>query len=226
MEPDVKVLVGWLVFGASHSVLSHPPVRDRLVARLGDRGFLGVYTLVAFATFVPLAVAFFSNRVSAAVPLPDLARVPGVWWLTMALMFVAIQLIVIGFASPNPVSALMARGETAAVGVLRITRHPGFMGVGLAGFAHLLVNPAPIDRAFFGGMVAYCLIGCAHQDWRKRRAGDAATARFFAETSFLPFGAIASGRNRLVVSELRPVLVVAATAVFLAIFFAHHRIFG
>lgn len=232
MDAVDQVLLGWLAFGGTHTALSHPPLRDRLVTRLGDRGFLLAYSLVAFATFGPLAWIYFSSRVSAAVPLPVLATVPGVWWLTMAMMFVAVNLIVIGFSQPNPVSALMAgmggpqAAGDAARGALRITRHPAFMGVALAGLAHLLVNPAPIDRAFFGGMTVYAVLGCAHQDWRRRRAGGDALARFFAETSFLPFVAIAQGRNRLVVSELRPAILAAAAALFALIFVTHHRIFG
>lgn len=230
------VLLGWLAFGGTHTLLSHPPLRDRLVARLGDRGFLLAYSLVAFATFGPLAWIFFTERVSAAVPLPALVTVPGGWWLTMAMMFVALNLIVIGFSQPNPVSALMAgtggaesggaEREPAARGALRITRHPAFMGVALAGLAHWLVNPAPIDRAFFGGMAIYAVLGCAHQDWRRRRSGGASLERFFAETSFLPFVAIAQGRNRFVFGELRPAILAVAAALFGLLFFTHHRIFG
>ncbi|MBY0398801.1 NnrU family protein [Myxococcota bacterium] len=258
MDAVDQVLLGWLAFGGTHTALSHPPLRDRLVAKLGDRGFLLVYSLVAFATFVPLVRAFFTQRVPGAVPLPVLATVPGIWWLTMAMMFVALNLIVIGFMRPNPVSALMAgigggggagvvvdsavggtamtgrasgrRGHdgagSTARGALRITRHPAFMGVALAGFAHLLVNPAPIDRAFFGGMVVYSILGCAHQDWRRRRAGGPALEGFFAETSFLPFVAIAEGRNRLVVGELPKLGLVASAALFGLLFVTHHRIFG
>ncbi|NJO12951.1 MAG: hypothetical protein HC872_05210 [Gammaproteobacteria bacterium] len=48
-----------------------------------------------------------------------LATVPGIWWLTILLMFVALNLIVIGFASPNPVSNLTGRfGSGGAVGAL------------------------------------------------------------------------------------------------------------
>jgi uncharacterized membrane protein len=100
------------------------------------------------------------------------------------------------------------------------------MGIALAGLSHVLVNPAAIDRAFFGGMALYSVLGCAHQDWRRRRSGDAALAAFFAETSFLPFVAIATGRNRLVLRELRPLVLAAAAALYAAIFFLHHRIFA
>ncbi len=226
MEPTLQVLLGWLLFGGSHTVLSHPPVRDRLVARLGDRVFLLVYSLVALATFVPLVWTVFANRIATPVPLPTLIGVPGIWWLTMLLMFVALNLMLLGFASPNPISSLTGGSGSGAIGVLRITRHPAFMGVALFGVAHLLVNHAPIDRAFFGGLAVYSILGCAHQDWRRRRAGGAELERFFAETSFVPFVAIARGRNRLVLHELRLSVLFAATAVFVVLFFSHHRLFG
>lgn len=228
MEPTTQVILGWLLFGGTHTVLSHPPVRDRLVARLGDRGFLAVYSLVAFATFVPLCWQFFAHRIATPVPLPLLATIPGIAWVTMVLMFVALCLILLGFSSPNPVSALMspAAGASGARGALRITRHPAFMGVALAGLSHCLVNPAAIDRAFFGGMAIYAVAGCAHQDWRRRRAGGAELAPFFAETSFFPFVAILSGRNRFVFDELRPLVLLAAAALYAAIFFFHHRLFA
>lgn len=225
-EATRSVVLGWFVFGGSHTLLSHPPLRSRLVERLGDRGFLVFYSLVAFATFVPLVWVFFAGRTATPVPLPVLVQIPGLHWLTMGLMLVAFLLIILGVANPSPLSELMARGAVGATGALRITRHPLFMGVGLAGAAHGLVNPAPIDRAFFGGMALYALLGCAHQDWRKRRTGDPALARLFAETSYLPFVAILQGRNRLVLSELRPVVLLGAVGVFLLLFWYHHRIFA
>ena len=228
MDSTTQVLCGWLIFGGTHTALSHPPVRDRLVARLGDRGFVGVYSLVAFASFVPLVWTFFANRTATPVPLSALAAVPGLWWLTMLLMFVALNLVLLGFSSPNPVSALVgpAAGSTGrAVGALRITRHPAFMGVALFGIAHLLVNHAPIDRAFFGGVALYSVLGCAHQDWR-RRVGGAELDRFFAETSFFPFVAIAKRGNRLVFRELRPVVLLVGTGAFWLLFFSHHRLFA
>lgn len=230
MDATTQVWLGWLLFGGTHTALSHPPVRDRLVGHFGDNGFLGLYSFVALATFVPLCWGFFANRIATPVPLPVLATIPGLAWLTMALMFVALNLILLGFSSPNPVSALMdragGRSGSGAAGALRITRHPAFMGVALAGLSHVLVNPAAIDRAFFGGMAIYSVLGCAHQDWRRRRTGGSELAAFFAETSFLPFVAIATGRNRLVLRELRPLVLVGAAGLYVAIFVFHHRIFA
>jgi uncharacterized membrane protein len=44
------------LFVATHLLLSHP-LRAPLATRLGAKGFLGLYTLVSFATFVPMVLA-------------------------------------------------------------------------------------------------------------------------------------------------------------------------
>lgn len=226
MSPTVQVLFWWLAFAGTHTLLSHPPVRSALVGRLGVGPFQGVYSLLAFSTFVPLVWTFFGNRDSHAMPLSALVAMPGIWWLTMLFMLAAVVLLVLGFTQPNPVSSLTARKGSGAAGVLRITRHPAFMATAIFGLAHLLVNYDALDRAFFGGMVSYSLLGSWHQDWRKRLHANEEVQRFFAETSFFPFVAIASGRNRFEPRELSPAGLVGAAILFLVIFTYHHRFFG
>jgi uncharacterized membrane protein len=184
-----------------------------------------VFSLVAFATFIPLVWTFSANRATSAVPLTRLAAIPGLWWVTMALMFVALELVVLGFARPNPI-ALTARRGSGAGGILRVTRHPAFMGAALFGFAHLLINHRPIDQVFFGGTFLYSLLGSAHQDWRKRQEGGPAMERFFAETSFLPFAAIVAGRTRFEPREIGAIPVVIGAVLYGVIFVFHHRWFG
>ena len=69
-------------------------------------------------------------------------------------------------------------------------------------------------------------MGGPHLDGRRWRGGGAALAPYFAETSFLPFVAIAQGRNRFAPGELRPVLLLTTAALFVAIFVYHHRLFA
>jgi uncharacterized membrane protein len=226
VDSAIKVLAWWMLFAGTHTVLSHPPIRSRLVSRLGEGVFQGVYSLIAFATFIPLAWTFFANRSSHAMPLPELAMTPGIWWVTMLLNLFAVVLMVLGFSRPNPVSSLTARPGSSAIGVLRITRHPAFMGVAILGLSHLLVNYSAIDRVFFGGTFLYALLGSAHQDWRRHLSADAELRRFFAETSFLPFVAIATGRNRFEPSELRASALIAGVTIFGFVFVFHYRLFG
>ena len=228
MSSAIKVLVWWMLFAGTHTVLSHPPIRSRLVSRLGEGVFQGVYSLIALATFVPLLWTFFTNRSSHAVPLLMLLMTPGIWWVTMLLNLFAVVLLVLGFSRPNPVSSLTAKpgSGSSARGALRITRHPAFMGAGILGLSHLLVNYTAIDRVFFGGTFLYALLGSAHQDWRRRLSADPELRRFFAETSFFPFVAIATGRNRFEPRELRLGALIAGVALFGLVFLFHYRLFG
>ncbi len=226
MGPAITVLMWWLLFAGTHTALSHPPIRARLVNRLGERAFLGVYSLVAFATFIPLVSTYFGNRSSQAVPLAALATAPGIWWVTILLMLLAISLLVLAYSRLNPVSSLMEKSSSGAKGMLRITRHSAFMGLAIFGLAHLFVNHSAIDRAFFGGMFLYALLGAAHQDWRRRQSKKPELQRFFVETSFFPFVAIATGRNRFEPRELRPIALIAAIVIFALVFAFHHRLFG
>ena len=52
----------WGMFAGTHMVLSSLPVRSKLVSRLGEKAFLGLYSLVAFATFIPLVWVYLDNR--------------------------------------------------------------------------------------------------------------------------------------------------------------------
>ncbi|MEA2627333.1 MAG: hypothetical protein QOD06_3378 [Candidatus Binatota bacterium] len=224
MSPAAEVALWWVAFAGTHTVLTHPPVRSALIGRLGVGSFQGVFSLIAFATFVPLVWTFFAARPSTAVPLPSLLDAPR-FWPTMALMAFAVVLVVLGLVQPSPF-AINAQGGPRATGVLRITRHPVFMAVAVFGAAHLLVNHTDLDHVFFGGFVVYSLLGAAHQEWRKRREAGEALRRFYEETSFLPFVALATGRNRLEPRELPVAAIVIAVAAFVLIFVFHHRLVG
>ncbi len=225
MDPVMQVILWWVAFAGTHTLLTHPPVRSALVARLGTGRFQGLFSLVAFATFVPLVWTFFAQRTSTAMPLTRLVQTPGIWWLTMILMFVAFELVVLGFARPNPL-ALTARAGCGASGILRVTRHPAFMGAALFAFAHLLVNHRPLERAFFGGGLVYSILGSAHQDWRKRREAGPEMERFYAETSFFPFIAIAAGRTRWEPREIGGGAFAIGVILYVVVFVFHSRWFG
>ena len=46
MNPVLTIVLLWLAFGTSHIVLSSLWLRGRLVAALGEKGFLGLYSLI------------------------------------------------------------------------------------------------------------------------------------------------------------------------------------
>ena len=185
MSPTLALALLWAGFAGSHMGLSSPPVRSRLVAKLGEPPFLGLYSLVAFAFFVPLIWVYFANKHAG----PLLWGRPGsplVVWLVQLGMAVAFVLVASSLAQPNP-SLVGSRGGEAR-GVFRLARHPLFMGIALWAALHLVVNGAASDVVFFGGMLVFSLVGSRHQDRRKLATAGEEFRRFHASTSFLPFG--------------------------------------
>ena len=78
-------------------------------------------------------------------------------------------------------------------------RHPAFMRAGLFGLVHLMVaNVNAAELVFFAGFPVFAVLGCRHQDQRRRAAGGEALQRFYGQTAFLPFargGALAGLRE-------------------------------
>ena len=184
MTATATILLFWLLFAATHMGLSDNRLRPRLVERLGERGFLGVYSLISLATFVPLVSVYFGNK-HAGPLLWDLGSLPGMRWLMYVGMGVALTLVVSGGAQPSPAS--MMPGKTEVKGVFRVTRHPLFMGVGIFGLLHLLVTPVNASElVFFGGFPIFAVAGCWHQDQRKLVTLGDEYRRFVDETPFLP----------------------------------------
>ena len=188
------------MFAGTHMMLSSLPVRSKLVSRLGEKAFLGLYSLVAFATFIPLVWVYLDNRHGGGV-VWDLAAVPGVRPLAMALAVLGFAVIAGAYRNPSP-AFVGIKKAWGARGLTRITRHPLFMGIALWALSHLLLNGFVTDVLFFGGMLAFSLAGAAHQDARKRATENERLGQFFAESSFWPFAAIIAGRNRLIWQEL------------------------
>lgn len=209
----------WGMFAGTHLVLSSLPVRGQLIARLGEKGFVGLYSLIAFATFIPLVWVYFGNRHAGGV-IWNLAAAPGVRPLGAALAVLAIALIVGGVLHPSPALVGMKQAWGAR-GLTRITRHPLFMGFALWALSHLLLNGFLTDVLFFGGMLAFSLAGAAHQDARKRATEEERLGQFFAESSYWPFGAIIAGRNRLIWRELPWIALAVGAAVAIGIYALH-----
>lgn len=175
----------WLAFAATHVGLSSARVRARLVAALGQTGFLAVYSLLAFATFVPLVRSYFAHKHTGPF-LWYLGAVPGLRPVMYAGMVIVLALIAAALLRPSPAAIVPGKSEVA--GAYHVTRHPMFMAVGLYGILHLLVARVNASElAFFAGFPLFACLGCWHQDRRKLASGDAAFARFHAQTAFLPF---------------------------------------
>lgn len=184
-DPVICIAGWWLAFAFTHMVLSSSIVRPGLVARLGEGPFAGLYSLVALACFIPLVRSYFTNK-HAGPWLWSLAMGPALEWAVYIGMGAALVLVVAGLATPSPAMSVGTSNKEPA-GVLLLTRHPVFMGLGLFGLLHLLPNGAAADLAFFGGFPLFAVIGARHQDHRKMVDGPHGYASFCEQTPFLPF---------------------------------------
>ena len=200
--------------------LSSLPVRRRLVARLGEGVFLGLYSVIAFAIFIPLVRTFFAHK-HAGRWLWVIERGPALRWPMYVGMAIALVLLVAAFVRPGP--AGVVPGEARVAGVYRIARHPLFMAIAIFGVLHCLPNSSVGDIAFFGGGALFALIGAWHQDRRKLAVGVPGYREFYDATPFLPF----TGRETLRgLRELSPVVVAVGLLVTVFVRWFHPRWFG
>jgi uncharacterized membrane protein len=218
MTPTTWIALLWVGFAATHVGLADVRVEPRLRRSLGDLGFLGLYSAVAFALFVPLVWIYFANRHAGAwlwhVPVGPELRV-----VLYAAMTLATILVVAALIRPSP--AAVVPGEAKPSGVYRITRHPLNMGLAILMGLHLIPNGSSADVAFFGGFVAFAVLGSWHQDLRKLHAGDPGFRAFYEATSFWPF----AGRDSLRgLRELPPAVVLGGVAAALAMRWLHGSI--
>jgi len=224
MNAAVWIIFWWGMFAGTHMVLSSLAVRTRLISRLGEKPFLGLYSLIAFATFIPLVSVYFDNRHAGGL-VWNLVAVPGVRHLAMLLAVIGIALILPAVLHPSPALAGIKQAW-ASRGLTRITRHPLFMGIALWALSHMLLNGVVTDLLFFGGLLVFSLVGAARQDMRKRVTDPERLAAFFAETSFWPFAAILAGRNRIAWSELPWLTLVIGAALAAGIYALHPWMFA
>ena len=227
MKEAFLLLLWWVLFAGTHIVLSSSLVRPKLIAAVGERPFLGLYSLVAFATLIPLC--WYYARHKHADPL--LWRTfggPALYLLArdlnLILMALAFVLLVHGLVS-RPPSAMMTSGTPTAYGITRITRHPTFAAIFLFGVAHCLVNGSLSDLIFFGGFAIFSWIGAWHQDTRKVVAIPG-YAEFKDATSFLPFAAVMRAKQPLSPGELRWQVTLLALVLFYLIRAYHPSLFG
>jgi len=199
------MLIAGAMFLVTHLGISSTSLRGWFVGRLGERGYLGFYSLLAFITLGFMIWLYGNLPRHEYFWLPD----PALYQLTKFVMPVAMILLLGGFLVRNPTAvgmegSLAAAGSAAnmARGVNRITRHPVQWSIVLWAAAHLAANGDQVSVAFFGTFLVLGLAGGALIDRKKAAKLGVDWAPFAAVTSNVPFAAIVGGRNRLVLKEL------------------------
>ncbi|CAK0766055.1 NnrU family protein [uncultured Gammaproteobacteria bacterium] len=189
----------WLalaLFLAAHSIPAAPGLRRWLVAVLGERLYLGLYSLLSLALLVWLIAAAVKAPVVPLWPVLDWAP-----WVPVLVMPLAAVLMVSGLTAPNPLSVSFALGvpfDPERPGIVAVTRHPVLWGFGLWAAAHILPNGTLTKVIMFGLFAAFAFAGMALVDFKQRlRLGAEAWRRLAAPTAIVPFAAVVAGRIRL-----------------------------
>lgn len=220
MDPLAQLVLATAAFAVTHFA-SSTPLRGTIAGALGERAWLGLYSLAAFATIGWMAWAY------GKAPFHPLW--PGLRLLPLAVMPVALLLLVAGLMTRNP-SAVRQEGALKyaepARGMIRVTRHPVMWSIMLWAASHILARGDLASLVFFGGFLLVAALGTFLIDARKARALGEDWKRFAAATSNVPFGAIAAGRNRFVAGEIRWRVVLIAAVAYVVLLAAHGPVFG
>ncbi len=195
----ISLALAALAFIGIHLGVSGTVLRDRLVSRIGLRGYMVLFSVASVGAIVWLVSAY---QATAYVPIWGQLE----WWkpFAIALMLPAFLLVVIGLTTPNPTSvAQEGLVDRPPQGIVRITRHPFLVGVAIWSAVHLIGNGDVASLLFFAALLIVAAAGTVSIDAKRRRVlGNKAWDVFASRTSIVPFAAILSGRNNLVAREM------------------------
>lgn len=224
-----KLLIAGVLFLGTHLGISNSPLRPMLMRGLSERGYQGLYSLVALATVVYFVMAY--NDAPRLAYLWNLD--PRLYWAPKLLMLPAFMLLAGGLlgGATQTAAALQGCAEDQARlakltgGMNRITRHPVQWAIALWAASHIVANGDAVSVVFFAAFLLLSLVGALFADRKKAAAFGEDWQAFAAATSHLPFAAIASGRNKMALGELG-VPAAVGLALYLAVFWGHEWLSG
>ena len=125
-----------IFFAGIHLGVAGTTWRDRAVAVLGEGAYRAVFSIASLAGIIWLVMAY------RHAPYVTTWGVP-VWWKPVAIMLMlpAFLLAVTGLTTSNPtIEGEEGRVARPPEGIVRVTRHPFLIGVGLWAVVHLIAN--------------------------------------------------------------------------------------
>jgi uncharacterized membrane protein len=196
------------VFFGVHLIPSGMPgLRARLIEVLPGRAYQGLFSLLSLSGLVWMSMARNGAPYLELWWAPDWTRL-----IPVVVLPVAFVLLILTYASRD--------------GVRAITRHPMLWSVLLWAVAHLPANGDAGSIMLFGGFALFALIDMPLADARLRREDPGRWQTIAAETSLVPFAAVAAGRARLSLAALGWWKIALGLVIYVLILFAHEHIFG
>jgi uncharacterized membrane protein len=155
-EFDVAILIlGLIIFIGVHSIrLVSPSWRDAQLARFGEHGWKGIYSVASLVGFVLIVWGYGMARHAPVVLwTPPL----GIRHLTALLVLIAFVLIAAAYAPGNRIK--------------RMIGHPMMVGVAIWALGHLLANGTLNAVVLFGVFLAWGVVGALVSRGRDAAAG-------------------------------------------------------
>ena len=132
------LIVASVSFVLIHFLIAGTRLRDRLIAGVGAATFRIGFSLLVALSLVTMVIAY-SQAEGSPVWGEGESLLP--LWVFYLGNFLAFLFLVIGTLTPSPNSLLSEkayqRGDVDVSGMLRISRHPGMLGIGLWALMHL-----------------------------------------------------------------------------------------
>jgi uncharacterized membrane protein len=193
VTPLASLMLATVAFVGTHLLMSHP-LRRSMVARLGELGFTGLYSLISAVLLVWMIVAWRQGSDDGVFWVAPLW-----WWPFASAIMLAASILLIGAllgnpAFPNPRAGRRPIG--AAKGVFAVTRHPMNMSFILWALIHTSISGSPRNLVVTAGIFILALGGSLGQDRKKARLLGEVWRDWMARTSFVPFGALLAGKAK------------------------------
>jgi uncharacterized membrane protein len=149
------LLLGLVLFLGVHSTrIVADGWRTRMVGRLGENGWKGLYTVVSLVGFVLIVWGYGQARQSPVV----------LWTPPRGMNHLAALLMVFSFV-------LLAAAYGPANKIRAKVHHPMVLGVKVWAFAHLLANGNLADVLLFGSFLVWAIVDFASSRRRDRASG-------------------------------------------------------
>jgi uncharacterized membrane protein len=137
----IWLVAGLVVFLGIHSVrMVAPGFRDRMIARLGEGPWKGIYSLVSLAGLVLLIWGYGQARPDAAI-----IYEPPVWTRHIAMLLMLFSFI------------LLVASQIPAGYIKKAVKHPMLLAVKIWAFAHLLANGDLASLILFLALLAWAV---------------------------------------------------------------------
>jgi uncharacterized membrane protein len=149
------LMLGLVLFLGVHSTrIVADGWRTATIARIGEKPWKGIYSLLSIAGFVLLVIGYGAARQS-----PVVLYAPPVWTRHLAALLT------------SPAVVLLAAAYVPGNAIKRAIGHPMMAGVKVWALAHLLANGTLADVLLFGTFLAWAVLGFIAARRRDRAVG-------------------------------------------------------